>query len=899
MSAARERDAWSGAGMSEETRSQPEAADRASGSRLKEVGGFEIVRKIGQGGMGAVFQARQKSLDRIVALKILPPSVAKDAAFIERFQREARASAKLNHPHIVQGIDVGKDEATGLWYFAMEYVDGPSLMQILKEQKVLPEERALAITRDVAKALECAASQSIVHRDIKPDNILLTGQGEPKLADLGLAKQLSSEDPSVTQSGQSVGTPFYMAPEQARGASDEIDTRTDIYALGGTLFHLVTGQPPYTGDTAATIMAKHITEPPPKANRVNPAVSEATTRLITRMMQKRREQRVQTPRELVQQIERILNREDSAGPLRGVRQETAGPLRVVRQDTTGPKTAVGRAEKTPTASTAAQIALGAAAVVLLGVLGVVFLRSSTPKTETAASTSRNRTPPESQPAGAWNKTEPETPKTQPAPVEVKTEPAPPQPPPAQPVAPPDPAAARESQARRLWDELRADEKSGKLPAAELRARYEQFVRDHGQTRAGREAVARLAALPALPEGDKKAVGSPAVPAVAATGPEQPAPPAVAEARESKAAELFAGAFKGAAPILAQNRFADAGALLERKLNDPALAEARELLKQAKADVEAVQELRRKAVEALRKMTGQTVGLRKGGTVLSGKIVDDPRSKGVTLNIGGPELTLSGEQLHPQDVDAHAPRLPQAGEDLRQRGVLFLAAGDLKTAKDLFTKAREAGGAAAELYLDYLTVLEVGEVEAAAKNAWAAAEALYAEKRLKEAEDAYVAFQQKCAATKTLAQAAETLKLRLAAIAKANKPEITFVAKDSMKLFPIGFRQMQFPVQETDDATAPFENKAVYFMQKTGTDVVYEVRSPRPLRELRWKGAAMQNMTIEVLDAKGNVVTTGGPYQGGNRWAEFAVTFEPRAQFSLRFRNHIGMWYLIAELELKQ
>jgi eukaryotic-like serine/threonine-protein kinase len=299
----------------------------AQSSRLKEVGGFEIISKLGQGGMGAVFKARQKSLDRIVALKILPPKIAADAKFIERFQREARATAKLNHPNIVQGIDVGKDAATGLWYFAMELVDGPSLQQVLKEQKVMPEARALAITRDIARALDCAAGMGIVHRDIKPDNILLTARGEAKLADLGLAKQLS-DDASVTQSGQSVGTPNYMSPEQARGAAAEIDIRTDIYALGGTLFHLVTGQTPFSGETSVVIMTKHLTEPPPKARVVNPAVSEACSRLITRMMQKKREQRVQSPKELIEQIDKILEggeaeaAEIKTGPRRAVRKET-------------------------------------------------------------------------------------------------------------------------------------------------------------------------------------------------------------------------------------------------------------------------------------------------------------------------------------------------------------------------------------------------------------------------------------------------------------------------------------------------------------------------------------------------------------------------------------------------
>lgn len=281
---------------------------------LKEIGGFELIGKIGQGGMGTVFKARQKSLDRIVALKVLPPSVAKDAKFIERFQREARACAKLNHPNIVQGVDVGKDPATGVWYFAMELVDGPSVLKLLKEERVLPEERALQIARDIARALECASTHGIVHRDIKPDNILLTARGDAKLADLGLAKQLN-DDASLTQSGQAVGTPYYMAPEQVRGRSDQLDIRTDIYALGGTLFHLVTGQPPFTGETSAVIMSKHLTEAVPKAIKINRDVSDGCSRMIEQMMQKERENRIQTPSDLIAQIERVLRGESVTKPV--------------------------------------------------------------------------------------------------------------------------------------------------------------------------------------------------------------------------------------------------------------------------------------------------------------------------------------------------------------------------------------------------------------------------------------------------------------------------------------------------------------------------------------------------------------------------------------------------------
>jgi len=230
----------------------------------KKIGTFDVIAIIGKGGMGTVFLAKQQGLERQVALKVLSTDISNDPVFIERFQFEARAVAKLNHPNIVQGIDIGRDPETGFWYFAMEYVEGPSVKQIIKEDGFVPERRALEITRDVARALACARKFGIVHRDIKPDNILIAPLGEAKLTDLGLAKLVRS-DTGVTQTGETVGTPFYMAPEQAKGHSTKIDLRTDIYSLGATLFHLVTGRPPYEGETAPVIMTKHIREKIPQA----------------------------------------------------------------------------------------------------------------------------------------------------------------------------------------------------------------------------------------------------------------------------------------------------------------------------------------------------------------------------------------------------------------------------------------------------------------------------------------------------------------------------------------------------------------------------------------------------------------------------------------------------------
>src|ERR1039458_9704135 len=219
---------------------------------------LEILSLIGQGGMGAVYQARQKELDRIVALKILPPGIGQDAAFAERFTREAKALAKLNHPGIVTLYEFGR--ADGRLYFLMEYVDGVSLRQLLNAGRVSPRE-ALAIVPQICDALQYAHDQSIVHRDIKPENILLDRRGRVKVADFGLGKlvagtqqplipSLSPPDgereaasPALTDAGKIMGTPQYMAPEQFERPG-EVDHRADIYALGIVFYQMLTGEMP-------------------------------------------------------------------------------------------------------------------------------------------------------------------------------------------------------------------------------------------------------------------------------------------------------------------------------------------------------------------------------------------------------------------------------------------------------------------------------------------------------------------------------------------------------------------------------------------------------------------------------------------------------------------------------
>ena len=270
--------------------------------RLSHIGKYRLQARIGQGGMGTVYKAKQESLDKIVAVKLLSPALARRPDYVKRFLREARSCGQLNHPNVVLGIAAG--EADGYYYFAMEYVDGPSLKAILRREKKIPETRALEITAAMAAALEHAQEHNIVHRDIKPGNILLTSEGTAKLADLGLAKEIHT-DQSITQAGIPVGTPYYISPEQIRGQQD-IDQRADLYALGATLYHLVTGIVPYEGHTGPIVMSKHLNEPIPDPRAHTPELSAACRAIIQHAMEKDRDARYQNATELREDVEAAL-----------------------------------------------------------------------------------------------------------------------------------------------------------------------------------------------------------------------------------------------------------------------------------------------------------------------------------------------------------------------------------------------------------------------------------------------------------------------------------------------------------------------------------------------------------------------------------------------------------------
>ena len=249
-------------------------------------GAYEVLEELGSGGMGKVYRAKNVTLERIVALKTLAPHFSADQGFVQRFLKEARAAARLNHPSIVQIYDFGCEE--GIYYIAMEYVDGQSLRTYLTRGK-FSERDGLLVIRHAVRALGVAHAEGIVHRDIKPDNLMINAKGELKLVDLGIAKRVD-ESQSLTQTGEAVGTPQYISPEQIRGAKD-IDARADIYSLGATFYQLVTGQAPYKGTSGALVMSMHLTHPLPDPRKYVPGLSEGVCRVLRKMMAKDREER--------------------------------------------------------------------------------------------------------------------------------------------------------------------------------------------------------------------------------------------------------------------------------------------------------------------------------------------------------------------------------------------------------------------------------------------------------------------------------------------------------------------------------------------------------------------------------------------------------------------------------
>jgi serine/threonine-protein kinase len=282
--------------------SRPTKPPSDPGSDVRRLGSYRMLRKLGEGGMGAVYLGYHETEARQVAIKVLSESLTSNQAFIDRFYREAKSGALLNHPNIVRTLSVGQDQATSKHYLVLEFVDGPSASELLEDRGAMSVGDAVHITLDIARGLEHAHSRNVVHRDIKPDNILLARTGVAKLSDLGLAKRVD-ESSHLTATRQGFGTTAYMPYEQAVNAR-KADGRADIYALGATLYHLVTAKVPFPGENHLDVVEKKKIGTFTPAGELNAAVPRMLDEILARMLAREPQDRYQTASELIVDLER-------------------------------------------------------------------------------------------------------------------------------------------------------------------------------------------------------------------------------------------------------------------------------------------------------------------------------------------------------------------------------------------------------------------------------------------------------------------------------------------------------------------------------------------------------------------------------------------------------------------
>lgn len=313
------------------------------------VGAYRIERELGSGGMADVFYAVHEGLRRPAAIKVLSPSLATEEVHLQRFMQEARAAASLVHPNIVQVYDVGQDGEHR--YIAQEYIPGSNLRQYVTAGKPAsqncdaespPSDRplelseTLSILLQILAALNKSATSGIVHRDIKPENIMLTTEGEVKVADFGLARVLLGDDPQLTRAGTTLGTPMYMSPEQIQEGA--VDIRSDLYSLGVTLYHMLTGRPPFTGETPLALAMKHVQAEVPDIRQLREGLPDSIVELVSRLLEKNPDNRFATPSEVLGFLKQRRHDDLSAVwpeqvvPLPGASTlNTAGPMRATMQ----------------------------------------------------------------------------------------------------------------------------------------------------------------------------------------------------------------------------------------------------------------------------------------------------------------------------------------------------------------------------------------------------------------------------------------------------------------------------------------------------------------------------------------------------------------------------------------
>ena len=266
-------------------------------------GRYAVIDRAGVGGMAEVYRARDELLGREVAVKVLSDKFSRDHSFVERFRREAQSAANLNHPNIASIYDYGDDGGT--YFIVMEYIDGQPLSEVIEAEAPLMPERAAEVASDVARALERAHASGLVHRDIKPGNIMMDSNGQTKVTDFGIARALTSDgEATMTQTGMVIGTASYLSPEQAQG--NPVDPRSDVYALGCVLYEMLSGSPPFTGDSPLSIAYKHVRENPEPPSHLNPDVPQELDAIVLKAMAKNPDNRFSGAAEMREDLARFL-----------------------------------------------------------------------------------------------------------------------------------------------------------------------------------------------------------------------------------------------------------------------------------------------------------------------------------------------------------------------------------------------------------------------------------------------------------------------------------------------------------------------------------------------------------------------------------------------------------------
>ena len=335
---------------------------RESKDVSSQIPGYKILGKLGSGAMAVVYKAKQVSLDRTVAIKVLPKKFVQKSDYVERFYKEGRLAAKMNHNNIVQAIDVG--EVGGLYYFVMEYVEGKTLHDDLAKGKIFNEDEAIDLILQLVSALGHAHAMGLVHRDVKPKNIMINKNDIVKLADMGLARETSDIKAAKNEKGKAFGTPYYIAPEQIRGLMD-IDGRADIYALGATLFHMVTGRVPFEASTPSEVMKKHLKESLTPPDHINTALTAGISEVVEVMMAKNRDERYRNMEDVMGDMKAVRN---GRPPLLARQKFNVESLEELEEGMVIDEPSIGR-EKTYSEEWAARYRVG---VIILGGLSAVL-----------------------------------------------------------------------------------------------------------------------------------------------------------------------------------------------------------------------------------------------------------------------------------------------------------------------------------------------------------------------------------------------------------------------------------------------------------------------------------------------------------------------------------------------